>query len=121
MRSDLVFAAIRQVSNSFLLARNLEKTARKSHKPGTCIQDTTNDVLALFGCASPIVRADAVPNAAHISTRRSRPLVGITRQSKPLNVRAVLKSPHSLPDALLGTGKFGKDIAHHHESHRRLT
>jgi hypothetical protein len=96
MRSDLVFGATKQVSNRFLLANTLAKATRGFHKPGTRIQDTTNEILIRFGWANPIAQGDAVPIAANLPTRRSRPPVAITNQSKRLNVPAVLESPHSL-------------------------
>jgi hypothetical protein len=58
MRSDLVFVAIRQVSNRFLLAEALAKATRRLHKPGTRIEDTTNDILERFGTANPITQLE---------------------------------------------------------------
>ena len=73
MRSDLVFGAIKQVSNRFLLVRTLAKATRGLHKSGTRIEDTTDVALIRFGCANPIARTDAVPIAANIPAHHSRP------------------------------------------------
>ena len=54
MRSDLVFGAITNVPNRFLLSQLASKTARKLHRSGTRMQDTANDVLVRFGRANPI-------------------------------------------------------------------
>ena len=45
MRSELVFAAKRTLSNRYVLCRILAKATRKFHKPHTRIEDTTDDVL----------------------------------------------------------------------------
>lgn len=45
MRSELVFRALQETPNRFQLARLAFKATRLLHKPGTRIQDTTNDVL----------------------------------------------------------------------------
>jgi hypothetical protein len=54
MRSDLVFGAIKDVPNRYLLSQLVSKVARKLHRPGTRMQDTTNDVLLRFSGANPI-------------------------------------------------------------------
>jgi len=108
MRTDLVFDAMKHVSNRFLLAKALAKATRACHKPRTRIQDTANDVLTRFGCADPIAQEDAVPIAANIPTHLSRPLLAITRQSKRLNVPAVRESPYSLPETLRVPGNWAK-------------
>lgn len=45
MRSELVFAANRTLSNRYVLCRILATATRKFHKPHTRIEDTTDDVL----------------------------------------------------------------------------
>jgi hypothetical protein len=57
MRSGLVFGAMAYVSNRYLLTRVAAKAIRKLHRPGTRIQETTNDVLVRFNRASPIAGA----------------------------------------------------------------
>jgi hypothetical protein len=108
MRSDLVFGATKHVSNRYLFVRALAKATRGFHKPGTRIQETTNDVLKRLGQANPIARGGAVPIAASIPTRHRRPLVAITHQSKRLNVPAILEGPHSLSEALRRPSNWAK-------------
>ncbi len=54
MRSDLVFGAMRNVPNRYLLTMLASKAARALHKPGTRMQDTANDVLVQFSLANPM-------------------------------------------------------------------
>jgi hypothetical protein len=54
MRSELIFEAMSQVPNRFLLAKLLAKAVRGFHKPGFRIQDTTNDVLWRFSRSNPV-------------------------------------------------------------------
>jgi hypothetical protein len=54
MRSDLVFGAITNVPNRFLLSQLAAKAARKLHRSGTRMQDTANDVLVRFSRANQI-------------------------------------------------------------------
>jgi hypothetical protein len=54
MRSELIFDVKSQVPNRFLLTKLLAKATRGFHKPGSRIQDTTNDVLVRFGRSNPI-------------------------------------------------------------------
>lgn len=82
MRSDLVFVAMKQVPHRYLLAAALAKATRGLHKPGTRIEDTTNDVLTRFGRAGPIAQGDTVPPAASTSPHHSRSLVTIRRPFK---------------------------------------
>jgi hypothetical protein len=99
MRSDMVFGAVKQISNRFLLARALAKATRKFHRPGTRVQDTTNAVLARFGYGNSIVREDIVPVATNNPTRRNSPPRAIRQQSKRLSIPTVLDGPGSLPKA----------------------
>jgi hypothetical protein len=54
MRSDQVFGAMTNVPNRYLLSQLASKAARKLHRSGTRMQDTTNDVLVRFRRANPI-------------------------------------------------------------------
>ena len=54
MRSDLVFGAMRHVSNRFLLTRVAANATRKFHRPNTRIEDTANEVFELFGHVNPL-------------------------------------------------------------------
>jgi len=51
MRSELVFGAMKYVSNRYLLTRIAAKATRKLHRPYTRIEDTFNDVLVRFNQA----------------------------------------------------------------------
>jgi hypothetical protein len=53
MRSELVFGAMAQVSNRFLLVKLAAMATRKLHRPNTRIQETMNDVLVRFTHADP--------------------------------------------------------------------
>jgi hypothetical protein len=79
MRSDLVFGALTYVPNRYLLTRLASRAARKLHKPGVRIEDTTNDVLVRFGCANPMA-PEPVP-----------------REPPKVLLRAKMKSP-AFPD-----------------------
>lgn len=62
MRSQLVFGALLQVPNRYLLCRVAAKALRKMHRPMTRIEDTTNDVFLRSGNASPIAQqAEVLP------------------------------------------------------------
>jgi hypothetical protein len=100
MRSDLVFGAMKQVSNRFLLTQALAKATRGLHKPGARIQDTTNYVLTCFGSANPISQRDGGPIAAAITTRRSKSPVAVVPQSKRPKFPANHGGPPSPPEAL---------------------
>jgi hypothetical protein len=54
MRSDLVFDAMTNVPNRYLLTMLASKAARKLHRPGVRIEDTVDDVLVRFSRANPI-------------------------------------------------------------------
>ena len=67
MRSDQVFGAMTNVPNRYLLSQLAAKAARKLHRSGTRMQDTTNDVLVRFsrgdpiGCEQPLRERLVVP------------------------------------------------------------
>ena len=54
MRSELVFGAMENVPNRFLLAKLTAKATRKFHRPYTRVEETVNEVLVRFTCANPI-------------------------------------------------------------------
>ncbi len=75
MRSELIFGAIRSISNRYLLSRLTSKATRLLHRPNTRIEDTTNEALRwLKGCeASSTTSALAGGNDAdYEATRISR-------------------------------------------------
>jgi hypothetical protein len=59
MRSDLVFGAMKNVPNRYLLCQVASKAVRKLHRPGSRMQDTANDVLTRFSLENPIASARA--------------------------------------------------------------
>jgi hypothetical protein len=61
MRSDLVFGAMRKVSNRYLLIKLATKAVRRMHIPGVRIEDTTNDILERFSRTNPIGCNQALP------------------------------------------------------------
>jgi hypothetical protein len=61
VRSDLVFGAMANVSNPYLLSQLASKAARKLHKSGARMQDTTNDVLLRFSRSTPNGCGQALP------------------------------------------------------------
>jgi hypothetical protein len=60
MRSNLVFGAMTNVPNRYLLTRLASTAARKLHRPGVRIGDTIDDVLVRFSRANPIGCAQAM-------------------------------------------------------------
>jgi hypothetical protein len=72
MRSDLVFAALSQVSNRYQLCQLASKATRKLHKPNTRLQDTTNEVLGRFQSTHPgTVGKVEAPAAQPVERRRA--------------------------------------------------
>ena len=63
MRSELVFGAMEQVSNRFLLTKLASKATRKFHRPNTRIQETANEVFERFGRSSPISKVRYISRA----------------------------------------------------------
>lgn len=104
MRSDLVFGAMKQVSNRFLLAKTAAQATRGFHKPGTRLQDTTNYVLMQIARANPIAQGNAALTAANIPVHVSGRPAAVTHHYRSSNDRAVLESPNSLSAALQRPG-----------------
>jgi hypothetical protein len=73
MRSDLVFSAVKHISNRFLLTKVLAKATREFHNPGARIEDTTNDVLVRCSCATSLADETAVRSSTTVGSRRRRP------------------------------------------------
>jgi hypothetical protein len=55
MRSELVFDAVRHVSNRYLLTRAAAKAIRKLHRRNTRIADTANEVFARISRANVLL------------------------------------------------------------------
>lgn len=51
MRSDLVYPAVRNLPNRYLLCQVASKATRKFHRPNTRVQDTMNQILEKFAQA----------------------------------------------------------------------
>lgn len=77
MRSDLIFGAMTNVPNRYLLAMLASKAARALHKPGARMQDTANDVLARFSRANPIDchQASRKPPATPLRLQTKLPVI----------------------------------------------
>ena len=82
MRSDLVFGAMGDVSNRYLLTKLASKAVRGMHKPGVRIEDTTNDVLVRFSRANPNGCDLALPEPLAVPLRPKLTLPAISRKSK---------------------------------------
>lgn len=53
MRSELVFGAIHQVADRYLLVRLAAKAIRAFHRPNTSLSETANEVLRRFALQDP--------------------------------------------------------------------
>jgi hypothetical protein len=96
MRSDLVFGAMKQVSNRFLLARTVAQATRAFHRPRTRIQDTTNEVLIRFGGANSSAREIIVLIPATAPLRRSKRQQAIPDKTQSLTVPAMHEGQRAL-------------------------
>ena len=68
MRSELVFAAKRGLSDRYALCRIADTATRKFHRPKTRIEDTTDAVLQYIadsGVTSASVRGKDLSRAEH--------------------------------------------------------
>jgi hypothetical protein len=70
MRSDLIYDALKPVSNRYLLCQLVSKATRKFHKPTTRVQDTMNDILLRVGGADEPDAVIDVPGEAVAQPRR---------------------------------------------------
>jgi hypothetical protein len=95
MRSDLIFDAVTQVSNRFLLVKVLAKATRDFHRPGARIEDTTNDVLLRCGCANPIADDNAIRISTIAGSRRRRAHAAVVHRAGTFTVLPVGKGSHS--------------------------
>jgi hypothetical protein len=77
MRSNLVFGAMANVPNRYLLSQLASKAARALHKPGTRMQDTTNDVLARFSRSNPVgsARTSRVSQMSPLHPQETLPVI----------------------------------------------
>ena len=82
MRSDLVFGAIANVPNRYLLAKLASRAVRGIHKPGVRIEDTTTDLLALVGRTNPIACGQTLREPVVIPLRSKMTLPVTPHRSK---------------------------------------
>ena len=82
MRSNLVFGAMGNVPNRYLLTRLASKAVRAMHKPGVRIEVTTNDVLACFSCTNPIASNQPLQEHLAVPLVRTMPPKELPRKSK---------------------------------------
>jgi hypothetical protein len=66
MRSDLVYPAVRNLPNRYLLCQVASKATRKFHRPNTRVQDTMNQILEKFGQAEVQGLVSATPALARL-------------------------------------------------------
>ena len=102
MRSEIVFVAMKQVSNRFLLARIIAKATRSFHRPGARIEDTTNDAIVRCGRVNPIADENAFRiSATHESGRnRLRPAVIHRAENFAAFPAGALSNPRSEPSGI---------------------
>lgn len=100
MRSDLVFGAMTQVSNRFLLVKVLAKATHEFHRPGARIEDTTNDVLVRCGCVNPIEDKNAARISTTVGSRRSRPYPSVAHRAGAFTVLPVSESSQAPSEPL---------------------
>jgi hypothetical protein len=70
MRSDLIYDALKPVSNRYLLCQLVSKATRKFHKPTTRIQETMNDILLRVGGADEPEAVISIPTEKVAEPRR---------------------------------------------------
>ena len=99
MRSNLVFGAMTYVPNRYLLTRLASKAARELHKPGVRIEDTTDDVLARFSRANPIVCEQASREPLVVPSRPTRTRPVIPHKSKVVTLPPQRESSNPLWEA----------------------
>lgn len=73
MRSKLVFGAMENVPNRFLLTILAARATRKFHRPNTRVQDTVNEVLARFNRASPVPESQSSGNVQPLRSAERTP------------------------------------------------
>jgi len=73
MRSKLVFGAMENVPNRFLLTILAARATRKFHRPNTRVQETVNEVLARFNRASPVRESQNSGNMLPLRSAKRTP------------------------------------------------
>jgi hypothetical protein len=82
MRSNLVFGAMGNVPNRYLLTRLASKAIRGLHKPGVRIEDSINDVLVHCSRANPIASNQSLHEPLAVPLGRTVSLTDLPRKSK---------------------------------------
>ena len=72
MRSDLVFGALANVPNRFLLTKLAAQATRRLHRPNTRIQETANEVFVRFRRANPIADPRSSQQYATVGSHGAR-------------------------------------------------
>jgi hypothetical protein len=104
IRSDLVFGAIGNVSNRYLLTKLASKAIRGMHKPGARIEDTINDVLAHVSRANPIGCRQAQPEPLKVPLlpKMTVPAIQLKAKVTTLTPAGVKSNPLWDADRALG-------------------
>jgi len=71
MRSELVFGAMANVPNRYLLTKLACKATRKLHRPHDRIQETTNAVLVRFCARSHVATTEPAEVLTNVPLRRA--------------------------------------------------
>jgi hypothetical protein len=90
MRSELVFDAMTNVSNRFLLTKLASKATRRLHRPYGRIQETTNAVLVRFGGMNPIARTEPRRDTYEIPVAPRELTAGVDSDSRSTPDREIL-------------------------------
>jgi hypothetical protein len=83
MRSDLVFGALANVPNRFLLTKLASQATRRLHRPNTRIQETENDVFVRFHRTNPIADARGSQQYAAVGPHRATGKLIYSANPKP--------------------------------------
>jgi hypothetical protein len=81
MRSELVFGALANVPNRFLLTKLASTATRKLHRPRSPIQETVTEVLLRFNQVSPIPQSQESSNVQRFR-RVERAQTRLTNQNQ---------------------------------------
>ena len=104
MRSDLVFGAMGNVSNRYLLTKLVSKAIRGMHKPGARIEDTINDVLVRFSRVNPIGCRQALPEPLAVPLRPKMTLPAIPHKPKVVTLTPAREESSPLWEAQRALG-----------------
>jgi hypothetical protein len=99
MRSDLVFGAIANVSNRYLLSQLASKAARKFHRSGARMQDRANDVLVRFSRANPVGGERVLPQRPAVQLRPKMTPPSVLHKSKVVALASPRENSNPLWEA----------------------